>query len=316
MPPYLVGAAPSLAADWLTNPDPDLYGSWIEFAKQLFWDFQLGEAFVLATARYSTGWPARFHVVAPWLVNVEMDGGRRRYTIGGADVTDDILPHPATRFAAMRRTVTARSRPARGRLVAARLLARYATNLVAGGGLPTGVVEPSRRADRRTGGRAAVAVGGGADVVDGVAGGAVGWGDVRTLRRVLAGRIWPWSIWRRFNESRIAVLLGVPPFLVGLPSGGDSMTYCNVNAIFDYHWRAGLSPIATTCMAALSRWLLPRGTTVEVNRDEYVKPEPLVRAQTWQILVQLGVLTAEQVAEIERYSVAAPTATLTSGVLQ
>ena len=32
----------------------------------------------------------------------------------------------------------------------------------------------------------------------------------------------------QFNESRIAVLLGVPPFLIGLPSGGDSMTYSNV----------------------------------------------------------------------------------------
>ena len=53
-----------------------MYGSWIEFAKQLLWDYQLGEAFVIATARYSTGWPARFHVVAPWLVNVEMVGGR------------------------------------------------------------------------------------------------------------------------------------------------------------------------------------------------------------------------------------------------
>ena len=26
----------------------------------------------------------------------------------------------------------------------------------------------------------------------------------------------------RYNDSRIAVLLGVPPFLAGLPSGGDS----------------------------------------------------------------------------------------------
>ena len=47
MPPYLVGAAPSLPADWMTNPDPDLYTSWDEFAKQLLWDYQLGEAFVL-----------------------------------------------------------------------------------------------------------------------------------------------------------------------------------------------------------------------------------------------------------------------------
>jgi phage portal protein BeeE len=28
-----------------------------------------------------------------------------------------------------------------------------------------------------------------------------------------------------WNDSRIAVMLGVPPFLVGLPSGGDSLTY-------------------------------------------------------------------------------------------
>ena len=84
------------------------------------------------------------------------------------------------------------------------------------------------------------------------------------------------------------------------------MTYSNVTSLFDYHWRAGLSPMATTVMAALSGWLLPRGTTVEVNRDEYVKPDPLTRAQTWQILITLGVLTAEQVAEIERFSVAAP----------
>ena len=36
-------------------------------------------------------------------------------------------------------------------------------------------------------------------------------------------------------------------------------------------------------MAALSGWLVPRGTRVEVNRDAYVQPEPLVRAQTAQI---------------------------------
>ena len=29
----------------------------------------------------------------------------------------------------------------------------------------------------------------------------------------------------QFTDGKIAVLLGVPPFLVGLPAGGDSMTY-------------------------------------------------------------------------------------------
>jgi hypothetical protein len=58
------------------------------------------------------------------------------------------------------------------------------------------------------------------------------------------------------------------------------MTYANVTSIFDYHWRAGLRPQAQTVMAALSGWLLPRGTRVEVNRDAYVQPEPYTRAQT------------------------------------
>src|SRR4029453_18062141 len=83
MPPYLVNAAPTLSTDWLRNPDPDLYSSWEEFAKALFWDFQaVGEVFVLATARYATGWPARFHVCPPWGVNVGMGGGRGSYFHG------------------------------------------------------------------------------------------------------------------------------------------------------------------------------------------------------------------------------------------
>jgi len=79
-------------------------------------------------------------------------------------------------------------------------------------------------------------------------------------------------------------MLGVPPFLVGLPSGGDSMTYSNVTSLFSYHWRAYLRPRAQTVMSALSGWLLPRGTRIEVNRDAYIEPEPLQRAQTAEIL--------------------------------
>ncbi len=93
MPPYLVGAAPSLNADWLTNPDPEIYSSVEEALKQLFWDFQaVGEVFLLSTARYATGWPARWHVVPPWSVSIEMDEGFRRYRIGSDEAAADILP--------------------------------------------------------------------------------------------------------------------------------------------------------------------------------------------------------------------------------
>jgi len=75
-------------------------------------------------------------------------------------------------------------------------------------------------------------------------------------------------------------------------------------------------------MRALSAWLLPDGTGVELNRDEYTKPELKERAETWAILNAIRdetgrpVLTVDEIRELERYANAAPSATLTSGVLQ
>src|SRR3954447_24386174 len=67
-------------------------------------------------------------------------------------------------------------------------------------------------------------------------------------------------------------------------------------------WRGALKPKVEPVVAALSGWALPRGSDVEVNRDEYVRPGPLERAQTWQILVELGVLTTADVQRIERFT--------------
>lgn len=303
MPPYLVSAAASLPDDWLVNPDPDRYSSWEDFAKALWWDYQLGEAFVLATARYANDYPARFHLVEPWAVDVDLDGYRRTYSIGGADVTGDIL-HIRYRT----RTSSARGEgpleAGAGRLVAVEVLNRYATNLIASGGIPPGTLEhPDELSAKQS-----------ADLQE-------QWLIARAssmgLPAVLSGGVkWnPTAInptemalvdLARFNESRIAALLGVPAFLVGLPSGGDPMTYSNVTSVFDYHWRAGLRPKAGAVCSALSGWLVPRGTTLEVNRDEYVRPDPKTRAETWKLLVELGVLTVEDVQAIERIGVGAP----------
>jgi phage portal protein BeeE len=125
----------------------------------------------------------------------------------------------------------------------------------------------------------------------------------------------------KWNESRIAILLGVPPFLMGLPSGGDSLTYSTTVQLFDFHWRAGLRPKAQAVMAALSGWALPRGTSVEVNRDAYVEPEPLQRAQTAQILAGIvdpatgrQALTIDEIRAAERLD--QTTEPLNQGVLQ
>ena len=304
MPPYLVDAPPSLNADWLNNPEPDVYTSWQEFAKQLFWDFQLGEAFVLATAYYATGYPARFHVVPPYSIEPELaPNGLRRYTIGGLDVTRDIL-HIRYRSSVGDARGHGPLEAGGPRLVAADVLSRYATQLAAGGGIPPSVLEHPDELDSEQ--AAALKAQWIAARLSGIGEPAVLSGGVKWAPTLVNPKEMALVELLQWNESRVAVLLGVPPFLVGLPSGGDSMTYSNVESIFDYHWRGGLRPKASAVMQALSGWALPRGVACELNRDAYVQPGPLERAQTAQILNSIKdengnpALTVSEIREVER----------------
>jgi HK97 family phage portal protein len=317
MPPYLVGASANLPDEWLNNPDPMFYASWEEFAKQVFWDFMLGEVFILTTARYASGYPARFHVVPPWFVNAEMIDGERHYSIGSIDVTADLLHIRYTSTTGFARG-TGPLEVGRSRLVAASVLIAYGTNLATSGGVPYAVLTYPGELSKtqaedlqerwlearlsRMGLPAVLSGGVTFDVLQ------LSPADMGLLELLHA------------NEARIAVLLGVPPFLIAVPSGADKMTYKNVEHVFDYHWRAGLRPKAQTVMSALSNWLLPRGTRVEVNRDAYIQPDPLERAQTAQILNSIRddqgrpVLTVQEIREGERLENTSPD--VASGVLR
>lgn len=291
---------------WMTNPDPMIYSSWQEFAKQLFWDYQMGEAFVLPMARTASGWPLRFRVVPPWLVNVELTGGMRTYSLGGQDVTSEILH---IRYQST--TADARGHGplevAGARMTAAGLLQRYAQTIAETGGTPLYWLEVARKLNateandlldrwvesriQRAGQPALVS--GGAELKQGTAMSAK---DLTLLELA------------QFNESRIAILLGVPPFLVGLPSGGDSMTYSNVSQLFDFHDRSSLRPKATGVMQAMSGWSLPRGQAVELNREEYTRPGLFERAQSYEKLFNIvdpatgqRAITVDQIRAMERF---------------
>jgi HK97 family phage portal protein len=318
MPPYLVNAAPSLDAAWLANPDPDLYTSWEEFFKQAFWDFMLGEVFILTTARYDDGkgYPARFHVVPPWTVNAEMVGGVRRYTIGGVDVTADML-HVRYKSSVDDAHGHGPLEAGRTRIIQARLLAQYGASFAAGGGIPNAILtHPEELTAKQS-----------IDLQD-------QWMNARLSRMgvpaVLSGgvafetvQISPKDMslveLSQMTEARICVMLGVPPFMMALPSGGDALTYSTVALTLDMHWRAYLRPQVTPLVAALSAWLTPRGTYLEVNRDSYVQPGLLERAQTQEIFHRIEdetgrVLTAAEIRDRERFSGGTPS--LSQGVLK
>jgi HK97 family phage portal protein len=236
-------------------------------------------------------------------VNVEMRSGRRAYSIGSWDPGADLLH---VRYQS--NTADAHGHgpleAGAGRLVASELLARYASGIASSGGVPSSVLEhpedltPEQATALQTQWISARLSNLGAPAV---LSGGVQWRATQLSPQDMA--LVDLAGW---NDARIAVMLGVPPFLVGLPSGGDSMTYSNTTQLFDYHWRAGLRPKAAALMAALSEWLLPRGTLLEVNRDAYVRPGPLERAQTAEIYNRIvdaqgnPVLTVQEIRDAER----------------
>ena len=201
----------------MRNPQPLTYTSWEEFAKQLFWDYQMGEVFVIATAWYATGYPARFHVVPPWTVEVEMSNdGTRRYSIGSLDVTGDML-HVRYKSTVDDAHGHGPLEAGAARMVADATLSRYAQQFVAGGGIPTSILtHPEELTAKQSADLQAQwvqarmsAIGEPAVLSGGVAFEAI-QANPKDMALVELSQL---------TESRIAVLLGVPPYLMGLPSG-------------------------------------------------------------------------------------------------
>lgn len=315
MPVYRVrGGRIIEASTWMRNPDPSIYTSWAEFAKQLFWDYQMGEAFVLPVVRMADGYPLTFRVVPPWMMHVEMSGGIRVYRLGGssgADVTDEVLHIRYKSTTDSARGVGALE-VAGGRMLTAGLLAKYVRGTVETGGVPTYTLEtdqelsPDEAQDLMHQWVASRAANASAPPV-------LDRNVALKTHQAMSPKDMAMLEIAQFTEARIAVLLGVPPFLVGLPSGGDSMTYSNVSSLFDFHDRASLRPKATHVMSALSDWALPSTQRVELNRDEYTRPSFEQRAEAWVKLKEADIVSREEVRTAERIQGDAPTAALTGG---
>lgn len=290
---------------WMTNPDPEVYPSWAEFAKELFWEYQMGEAFVLATDFFANGLPSRFRVIPQWAVNVELNTqGRREYRIGPNDVTDQIL-HIRYRSTTQEARGHGPLESGRTRLVAAGVLASYAAEVARGGGIPYYVIEvPNRLTTDQA--RDLLAVWWESRKQSLGQPGIVSHGGRARQVQMTAQDIGLTDL-AKFNEARIATMLGVPPFLVGLPMG-ESMTYSNVTGLFEFHDRAFLRPKANTAMQALSGWALPRGQMAELNRDEYSRPSFGDRAEAYERLAGIvdpetgrPAISVEEIRTMERF---------------
>ncbi len=297
---------------WMANPDPLIYTSWHEFAKQLFWDYQLGEVFVLPMTHGADGYPSQFRVIPPWLVNVEMRDGGREYKIGTLDVTGEIL-HIRYKSTSDGAHGVGPLESAGARMLTAGVLARYVREVASNGGIPHMTLNTDMHLEREDAERLQ------AQWVDdrrrklGLPPVLDNGVEVKTHFSMTPKDMMMLEV-SQFTEARIAEMLGVPAPLVGLPSG-DSLTYSNITNLFDFHDRASLRPKAAEVMSALSFWALPRGQAAELNRDEYSRPAFDARAQAWVALIQAGVVSVGEVRAAERLSGDAATTALTGGDL-
>lgn len=266
--------------DWRNNPEPELYSDWTEFAKQAFNTFQSqGEIILWSTGRYaetSGGFPARFCVLNPQLVNVEWVDGNIQYSLGGMKLDRrDVCHIKYQSYPTNLRGIGPLEWAARS-IISASALERMETELATRGGIPWAILKSQRKLNGDEASELQAAWMKGASTRGGAPAVLSGTIDLDVL--TTSPREMMLLDQRVFDETRIAAALGVPPFLVGLPQP-DGLTYANANALFDFHYRMTLRVMANAVERAMSAWLLPRGTSFEFNVREYTQPDPKTQAE-------------------------------------
>lgn len=296
---------PTTLPAWTYNPEPALYTSWYEFFKQVFISYMLGEVIIYATARYREGkyegLPSRFVMLNPQAVSIEFDGdGQRRYSIGGPsgeEITEDVLhvryvswPGDARGHGPLEACTAS--------LFGALALERYATNLAQRGGVPWAVLtHPGNLSGAQAGDLQTAFV---SSRQSSIGAPAVLSGGITLQQLTLSPRDMALLELRGFDEARLSVLLGVPPFLLGLPTGADSLTYSTTESLYDFWWRSSLRPKMAALGSALSEWLRPVGERVEFNRDELTQPGFNERATGYSTLFNIyDPATGKRAIEVE-----------------
>jgi HK97 family phage portal protein len=101
---------------------------------------------------------------------------------------------------------------------------------------------------------------------------------------------------RRYSLLDIALMFGVPAWLLGLP--GDSSTYANVESRFIEFAQFTLLTWARRWEAAIDA-VLPRGTSMKVNLDSLRRADTATRYAAHKIGIEAGFLDPEEVREME-----------------
>lgn len=298
MPPYRVRDGKVIdPLGWMSNPQPEVYTGWTEAMKQIVFSYFAGEVFLWATARNADNTVRNFVMLSPEWVDIEQMGQLRRYFMRDVDITEDVLHIRYASWPGHKRGHGPLEALAYT-LFGAAAMERYQSSLATRGGIPWGViVAPGNLSEPQA---ALMRDNFVAARLNALGAPAVMSGGVTLTPFSLNPKDMALLELRQFDEARISTLLSVPPTLLGLPSGDNSMTYRNVEGVYDFHWRAYLRPKAATIMEAISQWAMLPNERVEVNRDEYVRPAFGERVEGWSKLFAIvDPVTGERAVSVE-----------------
>ena len=314
LPVYVVrGTEVIPSPKWTTNPAPGLYSTWVEAVEQMVWTYQRrGEIILWALDRFADGSVRHFAVLNPDRVQIERgDDGLPEYTLlgwedglfddGRAYVAkldrEDVLFLPYVRYPGELRG----SGPLEwvyNNLLSASAMSQSGTELATRGGVPWAVLNaPYELSDPevnklRSQWTDAAAKRGGAPAITS--------GGFTLVPLTISPKEMALLEIREYDEARIAIALGVQPYQLGLPQG-SSLTYTNVSQLFDYHWRSFLRPTSRKLASAISGWALVNGQELRFNPEQYVRPPLEQRVPAYQVLVEMGVITPEEVRIAEDF---------------
>ena len=111
---------------------------------------------------------------------------------------------------------------------------------------------------------------------------------------------------REYMVAEIARATGIPAWYLGADTG-SSMTYSNLNSsrrdLIDF----SLQPYVHAIEQRLSMQdVLPRGQHVAFSFTDFLRSSPIERAQLYQALIPLGVLTPEEARTLEDFAPGGP----------
>lgn len=103
---------------------------------------------------------------------------------------------------------------------------------------------------------------------------------------------------QKFIARQIALMFGVPSMYLGLSTEGQGMTYTNGNEDRNKLYEDGLQQYIVRIEKALTD-LLPRGQRAKFNLTEFLRPNQLNRYQAYQIALNSGFMSIDEVRESE-----------------